>query len=92
MQSKLRNIVMNKKGMIDPLSIGTFLVVVGSIIVASYFVVNQDEPLISYVGNSETQIVYEKDCINIVPEGDRVFFASLSAARTLNYTFSEVCR
>ena len=80
---------MKKKGIIDPFSLVVFVVVAGTISIATYFLAESEQTDFSnyYIGDIDTKEVYNFDCRDRVPESKMILFESWASVQELNFTY-----
>ena len=76
-----------KRGQIETVLGIVAFVLVSGIIVAGSFIINQHDT--DYVGDINTKLYYNINCLSKVPEQSRVLVSSKESAETLNFTYSE---
>lgn len=83
---------MKKRGVVDIFSLIVFIVVAGSITGATFVLIQEGKQVdVSgyYVGDISTNKVYSIDCIDKIPENQRILFRSVEIAKNLNFTYTK---
>ena len=88
---KLNIFNMKKKGFIDGFSLVAFIVVVSSLVSATFFLIQDEQIDISnyYVGDGNTNKFYDSDCINKIPISKLIFFKSKELAEAYNFNYTK---